>query len=335
VCSSDLTVAAGLIIISSVLPNGCVNFEYPNNTPNTTSFSLDQEEQDEWIGLSSIEKIERLEKGKHSLKGTRAKKEMAQAAAEYFSEKAPFLIDASNLDVVFGNFELSPVVFRDGKVFINEDQLKYYVEDLKIQEPAITDHVKGRDLEMVALKSMLFRSFVKTQRTNEKFELQNQEFNLSSQISVFSFNRFDLIGVIKESNEIIVLEGKGPLEYATATIIGKDAGYYIPEDRMDMNAAEAICQINKKASLSPEDFQAYYFGKKPVADLFKKWEEPFNWLNPKFRPVMAKLMFSAIIHSTSLEMESDWDKKEDIRDYVNNLLNPSWEKESGLVSISN
>lgn len=259
----------------------------------------------EWNTLPAFVRIQLLELKRYPA-GTDARKELVKAVAEEYCvqvrcKKTPdeviegvsFLNSESYLEEVIKDSEKIlgrmlteqekkdaeegaglEITARDNKnIYINMDRIRKMIVTARQQSPEEAAKFQGRDLETIAVKSILFHAISHLNESEEIFNFDPLPLNLPGMedITFNQLNSLGFMGIGTDGKPRYLFAAREALTERSAFIASKRAGDYFSFNPYYRESQKLVELLNEKAKVSDIDFLDYYSGGKSIKELLQRW----------------------------------------------------------------
>ncbi|MBI4096597.1 MAG: hypothetical protein HY425_02660 [Candidatus Levybacteria bacterium] len=190
------------------------------------------------------------------------------------------------------------------EILINRQQIKEiagnWTKDLSPQQKKALGNY---DAETLTTFSILLHSFGHLNQSEEEANLPLTPIRVANGIfAIDKVQSLALKGINLSNNSMITLTGSNEgmteiiafsigIKFSDAFVFSK--GYY-PTTKL-------IMEINKKAGITDQELQDYYFGKKPMIELFKKWGSIKNPNQPDISSGIRMYHFAGLAPENGLD----------------------------------
>lgn len=283
--------------------------------------SPDEKIREGWLRLPPKDRITRLEfKNYPGFSDFNSETEMINASAQYYCSVLACSPEVMRRKVLLTNTEriieeieidnerkltdqekqkyggATTEMFGEKRGFILINRANLIREANKyLQQKEAKDEMGGRDAYTVMLKSTLFHAYTHANVSQE--EVAFNDLIIPSQVPVV-YNKmghgFTFLGKRATGETVFQHGGDEALTDYVATAIGQETGPYLSGPTYTAGV-RLIYMLNTRAGLnSMDDLLAYYTGRKPKMELFRRWGAIKNPNQPSEQSALAVLLTIAL-----------------------------------------
>lgn len=306
-------------------------------------FPPDYKLKEDWLRLSSKERIKKLEfKQYPKFSDFDATSEMMRATVQYYCSmlgcsfenmlsKVSF-VDTQRIiqEVEFdmerkltdeerkrhGEETVEMFSIKRGLILISKDHLKREVDKF-LAQPDSSKALGGSDPDAVMLKSVLFHAYTHANADRRGFPIS--PITIPSQIPI-TLDRLDegfvFFGQRQDGRKVFLSGGNEAITDFISVAIGQETGLMMSSP-LYTPGVRLVEMLNMRARIDLSEFMGYYFGQRPKRELFRRWGGIKNPLQPDEQAALATLITIAlrVNHPQDITQEQTLAK-------INELLRP-------------